>query len=177
MEMDNAIIRVRQYRDEDIPAMIEIWNAIVEEGIAFRQREPLNELTEKKFFNSQTACGVAIRLPDTDEEPENFGGTIVGLYILHPNNEGRCGHIANASYAVEQGYRGFHIGEMLVKDCLEQAKSRGFRLMQFNAVVESNTHARHLYERLGFIQLGVIPGGFLMMDGHYENICPYYREL
>ena len=42
---------------------------------------------------------------------------------------------------------------------------------------ESNIHARHLYERLGFTQLGTIPGGFRMKDGHYENICPYYHEL
>ena len=53
----------------------------------------------------------------------------------------------------------------------------GFRVLQFNAVVESNIHARHLYERLGFKQLGTIPGGFRMKDGHYENICPYYHEL
>ncbi|OUP03394.1 hypothetical protein B5F37_01315 [Drancourtella sp. An210] len=54
---------------------------------------------------------------------------------------------------------------------------RGFRVMQFNAVVSSNIHARHLYERVGFVPLGVIPGGFRMKDGHYEDICPYYRIL
>ena len=47
----------------------------------------------------------------------------------------------------------------------------------WNEVVESNIHARHLYERIGFTQLGVIPNGFHMKDGHYENICPYYIEL
>lgn len=50
-------------------------------------------------------------------------------------------------------------------------------MLQFNAVVASNIHARHLYERLGFTQLGVIPGGFRMKDGHYEDICPYYHVL
>jgi ribosomal protein S18 acetylase RimI-like enzyme len=64
-----------------------------------------------------------------------------------------------------------------VKDCLEQGRRIGFRILQFNAVVESNVHARHLYERLGFVPLGTIPGGFRMEDGHYENICPYYRVL
>ena len=102
---------------------------------------------------------------------------IVGLYILHPNNVGRCGHICNASYAVDSSCRGQHIGEKLVMDCIEQAKRLGFRVLQFNAVVESNIHARHLYERLGFKQLGMIPGGFRMKDGHFENICPYYIEL
>lgn len=49
--------------------------------------------------------------------------------------------------------------------------------MEFNAVVENNVHARHLYERLGFVRLGTIPGGFRMKAGSYQNICPYYHTL
>lgn len=90
---------------------------------------------------------------------------------------GRCGHICNASYAVAQDSRGLHIGEKLVLDCMEQARRLGFRILQFNAVVRSNIHARHLYERLGFQQLGTIPGGFRRKDGRYEDICPYYRTV
>lgn len=58
-----------------------------------------------------------------------------------------------------------------------QGKRLGFKILQFNAVVSSNSSARNLYERLGFKQLVVIPGGFLMKDGHYEDICPYYHLL
>ena len=154
--------------------MIRIWNEVVEEGIAFPQEELLDEQSGKAFFASQSACGVAVRrsgnAPDESEE-------ILGLYILHPNNVGRCGHIANASYAVASKSRGLHIGEKLVLDCKEQARRLGFRILQFNAVIETNIHARHLYERLGFVQLGAIPGGFRMPDGTYENICPYYTVL
>lgn len=122
--------------------------------------------TGAAFFEGQDYCGVA----DDD-------GEVVGLYILHPNNVGRCGHICNASYAVRRDQRGRHLGEALVNDCLVQAKKLGYRVLQFNAVVENNIHARHLYERLDFVQLGTVPGGFRMKDGHYENICPYYRTL
>ena len=73
--------------------------------------------------------------------------------------------------------QGLHIGEMLVLDSLKEAKRLGFKIMQFNAVVASNTHARHLYERLGFKQLGTIPCGFRLKNGGYEDICPYYTEL
>ena len=157
---------IRKFEDKDLSAMIAIWNEIVEEGIAFPQEEPLTSETGKAFFESQSYTGVA----DDD-------GKIVGLYILHPNNVGRCGHICNASYAVDSKVRGLHIGEKLVLDCMEQGAKLGYKVLQFNAVVESNTHARHLYERLGFKQLGTIPGGFRMKDGHYENICPYYHTL
>ena len=59
----------------------------------------------------------------------------------------------------------------------KKGKELGFRVLQFNAVVESNIHARHLYERTGFKQLGTIPNGFRMKDGSYANICPYFIEL
>ena len=59
----------------------------------------------------------------------------------------------------------------------EGAKELGFRILQFNAVVATNQAALKLYARLGFVQLGVIPGGFLMKDGHYEDIILLYIEL
>lgn len=159
-------MQIRKYEDCDIPQMITIWNGIVDDGIAFPQEELLDEISGKHFFESQSYTGVAVRKD-----------AVLGLYILHPNNIGRCGHICNASYAVSSAVRGEHIGEKLVNDSLAKARELGFRILQFNAVVESNIHARHLYERLGFIQLGIIPGGFRMKDGHYENICPYYHLL
>lgn len=161
-------IIIREYKEKDLPEMIRIWNEVVEDGVAFPQEECLDEITGKEFFSGQTYSAVA---EDTDT------GTIYGLYILHPNNVGRCGHICNASYAVSRDSRGIHIGEKLVSDCLVQGRKCGYGVLQFNAVVATNTHARHLYERLGFKQLGVIPKGFRMKDGHYEDICPYYHEL
>ena len=158
---------IRKYEKDDISQMINLWNEVVEDGIAFPQEEFLTGETGAEFFALQSYCGVAV----------DDNGEVVGLYILHPNNVGRCGHICNASYAVSSKCRGQHIGEKLVLDCIAQAKEIGFKILQFNAVVESNIHARHLYVRISFTQLGVIPRGFRMKDGHFENICPYYIEL
>lgn len=159
-------MKIRKYNEADLPAMIRIWNQVVEEGAAFPQEECLDEESGTEFFAVQSYCGVA-------EEQ----GAIVGLYILHPNYAGRLGSISNASYAVDPACRGKHIGEKLVLDCLAQAKHLGFTILQFNAVVENNIHARHLYERLGFIQIGTLPRAFRMKDGSFENICLYYHAL
>lgn len=161
-------ITIRSYSEADLPAMVSIWNEVVEDGAAFPQEEYLNVENGSEFFAAQTYTAVA---EDTDS------GEVVGLYILHPNNVGRCGHIANASYAVSRKTRGVHIGEKLVSDCLAQGSAHGFKVLQFNAVVANNTHARHLYSRLGFVQVGCIPSGFRMKDGHFEDIYVYYHTL
>lgn len=160
-------VSIVQYNNEDLPQMIRIWNDIVQEGISFPEEQILNPHSGKSFFGAQTYCAVA----------KNNYGDVLGLYILHPNNVGRCGHICNASYAVNKDSRGHHIGEKLVIDSLKHAKHLGFRILQFNAVVESNVYARHLYEKLGFVQLGTIPEGFRMKDGTFANTCSYYHKL
>lgn len=157
---------IRQFEDRDIERAREIWNEIVRDGVAFPQLEELDTQSGLDFFHSQSFTGVC---------QEN--GELLGLYILHPNNLGRCGHICNASYAVASRARGRGVGEALVLHCLKTAKELGFRIMQFNAVVSNNTTALRLYAKLGFTQLGVIPGGFLMKDGSYQDIIPHYKEL
>lgn len=159
-------VAVRAYGPGDLPEMAAIWNAVVEGGMAFPQEEPLTPGEAEGFFGSQSHCGVAV-----------LDGRVVGLYILHPNNVGRCGHICNASYCVARGMGNKGIGSMLVRDSLSVAKSLGFRVMQFNAVVQENASAIHLYEKEGFRRLGMIPGGFRASDGEYHTIILFYHEL
>ncbi len=161
------MVTVREYLPSDLRGMMDIWNEVVEKGEAFPQENELDLDGAAAFFGSQSLSGVAV-----DES-----GAIVGLYILHPNNIGRCGHIANASYAVKSSCRGQHIGEALVKHCLEMCKELSFGILQFNAVVATNEAALKLYKKLGFTQLGVIPNGFRTKDGSYRDIIPHYIEI
>ena len=161
-------INIREYMAADAKSASEIWNQVVDDGVAFPQEEVLTPESGDAFFKEQTYTGIA-------ENAES--GEVVGLYILHPNNIGRCGHICNASYAVKSTQRGKHIGEILVTDCLKKAKEIGYGVLQFNAVVATNQYALKLYKKLGFVQLGVIPNGFRMKDGTYEDIIPHYHTL
>ena len=159
-------MEVIPYDKKFVGDAINIWNEIVREGIAFPQEDELDEMSGDEFFNAQSFTGLAVD-----------GGEILALYILHPNNVGRCSHICNASYAVRSDLRGRHIGEFIVKDCIAKARDLGFRILQFNAVVASNIHARHLYQRLGFKELGIIPGGFRMPNGSFADIVPQFISL
>ena len=84
-------VLVRKFDKKDIRDAILIWNQLVEDGVAFPQTELLDESSGMRFFEEQTFTGIAC---------EAGSDKIVGLYILHPNNVGRCGHLySNASYA------------------------------------------------------------------------------
>ncbi|MFI3227381.1 MAG: GNAT family N-acetyltransferase [Clostridia bacterium] len=161
-------IKIREFEPDDLDFAIEIWNQVVIDGMAFPQTDLLDKTTGFELFTSQSYTGIAI---DTASD------TVVGLYILHPNNVGRCGHICNASYAVKRNLRGNNIGEKLVSHCLIQAKILNFSILQFNAVVANNHVALNLYKKLGFTRLGTIPKGFLTIDGVFEDIVPHYIEL
>ncbi|MFA9381876.1 MAG: N-acetyltransferase family protein [Acetanaerobacterium sp.] len=159
-------ITLREYMQADIVQITGIWNAVVRAADAFPQTEPMTEEQARAFFAEQSYTGVVAN------ESE-----VLGMYILHPNNIGRCGHIANASFAVKSGCTGRGIGELLVRDCIRMSAFLGFKILQFNAVVATNTAAIHLYEKLGFQRLGRVPNGFLLADGEYADIILFYISL
>ncbi len=114
---------LRPITREDLHDAAVIWNSIVAEGRSFHGGGILSDEEAWAMFEAQTATVCAVD-----------GDKVVGVYILHPNNIGRCGHIANASYAARADKRGCGVGWALVMDCIAQARAHGFRGLQFNAV-------------------------------------------
>lgn len=155
-------MEIIKYNKKYLEEAINIWNNIIEDGIYFPQIDVLKDLEEAdKYFSSQDYTGLAI-----EEEK------VYGVYILHPNNIGRCGHICNASYAVDKNIRGKGVGEALVRDCIKQGAKLGYKILQFNAVVLSNEAAHRLYNKIG-----VVKKGYLNKNNEYEDIVLYYIDL
>lgn len=152
-------ISFRAYKKDDIGLLKDIWNVILVDGVAF----PGENLYEEKDFENMLEEQSAVTCILVDNK-------VVGYYILHPNNIGRCSHIANASYAISKEYRGKKLAEQLVQKSIEQARELGFRGMQLNAVVAENTAAIHTYQKARFEIVGTIPKGFRLKDGVYSDI-------
>lgn len=161
-------IEIRPYQKKDIPSMTRIWNEAVAEGIHLTQCESFTEKEAAEFFREQTCTCIA---------SDRSTGVIVGIYILHPDAEGRRSHIANASCVVWSLMRHKGIGRQLVLHSLKQAKKSGFRILQLSSVVSTDTPARRLYTSLGFKEIGVLPEGYKTDSGKFLDIVSYYREL
>ena len=102
---------------------------------------------------------------------------VVGMYKLVPNQPGLGSHVANASFMVAPGSSGKGAGRQMGLHCLDEARRRGFRAMQFNFVVSTNARAVALWQSLGFAIVGTLPGAFRHRDLGYVDAYVMYRPL
>lgn len=104
-------------------------------------------------------------------------GRVVGTYMMKPNQLGLGNHVANGSFMVPEAERGRGRGRAMGEHALKEAKRLGYRAMQFNMVVATNTPAIRLWESLGFHIAGTLPGAFRLKDRHLTDAHIMYRKL
>ena len=161
------MIKIRPATDADHDAIWKIFHEIVAAGdtYAFDPRMSREEALAY-WFRSSTRTYVA----------EEDGG-VVGTYILRPNQSGPGSHVANAAFMVARDAEGAGVGRRMAEHCLTEARRMGFRGMQFNFVVSTNTRAIHLWNQLGFKIVGTLPGAFRHPQKGYVDVYVMYRSL
>lgn len=104
-------------------------------------------------------------------------GAIVGTYFLRGNQRGGGAHVANCGYVTADAAQGRGIAQAMCLHSLARAKERGFRAMQFNFVVSTNTRAVELWKRLGFEVVGRLPGAFQHPELGFVDALVMYKTL
>jgi len=104
-------------------------------------------------------------------------GAILGTYFLRANQRGGGAHVANCGYVTATAAEGRGIARAMCRHSLERAKERGFRAMQFNYVVSSNTRAVELWKGLGFEVVGCLPGAFEHPDLGFVDALVMYKQI
>jgi len=147
---DIAPPSIRRATDADWPAIWSIFAAVVAAGDTYTYAPDTPEAEARRLWMGP---GVTTYVAEAD-------GEIVGTYVLKPNQPGLGAHVANAGYMVRPDCFGRGIGWAMGEHSLSEARELGFRAMQFNAVVSTNTRAIALWRRLGFVIVGTVPGAF-----------------
>lgn len=104
-------------------------------------------------------------------------GRIVGTYHLKPNQPLLGAHVGNGAYMVDPAARGLGVGQRMGEHSLIEARRLGFRAIQFNFVVSTNTSAVRLWQRLGFRIVGTLPGAFRHPTSGFVEAFVMFREL
>lgn len=167
MPADNDELVIRAATAQDADAAWNIFQAVVATGDSYA-------------FTSDTTRDHFLQLwmqPPVKAFVALLGGRVAGSYMLKPVQPGRGAHIANAAYMTAPEFRGRGIGEALGRHSLVQALALGYRGMQFNFVISTNTAAVRLWQKLGFEIIGTIPGAFAHAALGDVDVHVMYRTL
>jgi L-amino acid N-acyltransferase YncA len=158
---------VREAREEDWPSIWPIVEEVVRAADTFSYDPAMTEAEARQtWLRAPERVVVAVR-----------DDVVVGTATMYPNRPGPGSHIASGSIMVDRALRGTGAGRALVEDMIDWARRQGYAAIQFNAVVDTNAGAVHLYESLGFVTLGVAPGAFRHPELGDVGLRIMWREL
>ncbi|MBW4079416.1 MAG: GNAT family N-acetyltransferase [Acidobacteria bacterium] len=161
-------MEIREAHDEDWPKIYPIFRAVVEEGKTYAFPENLS-LEEARPWWMEKSPAVTVVASE--------GDIVLGSAKMGPNRPGRGSHIATASFMVNPARQGKGVGTALGNYAIEWARVRGYRGMQFNAVVETNEPAVHLWKKLGFEVLTTVPEAFGHPEYGFVGLHVMYRNF
>jgi GNAT superfamily N-acetyltransferase len=159
---------IRPAHDGDWPLIHPFFASIVAAGATYAFPERLTLEAARPWWMEQPP-GVTVVAVD--------GDTVLGSAKMGPNRPGRGAHVATASFMVDPEHRGRGVGRALGEYAVEWARSAGYRSMQFNAVVETNTAAVSLWKALGFEVLGTVPEAFDHRQHGLVGLHVMFRRL
>lgn len=160
---------IREVTAEDWPAIWPFLHDIVAAGETYTLPVDLGEEEGRAMWLLTPPGRTVVAVDDA--------GTVLGTAKMNPNHRGPASHIAGASFMVDPAHAGLGVGRALGEHVLDWARAEGYRGMQFNAVVETNTRAVGLWRSLGFEVLGTLPEGFLHPTKGYVGLHIMYRRL
>ncbi|MTE22311.1 GNAT family N-acetyltransferase [Streptomyces sp. TRM43335] len=160
---------IREAGVDDWPAIWPFFHTIVAAGETFTYPTDLDEEQGRDWWLLPAPNRTVVAVDDS--------GAVLGTAKMNRNHMGNASHIASASYMVDPAHSGRGVGRELCEYTLEWARSAGYRAIQFNAVVETNTRAVGLYKSLGFEVLGTLPEGFRHPTRGYVGLHIMHRAL
>jgi GNAT superfamily N-acetyltransferase len=161
-------VDIRPADDADWPVIYPIFAAIVAAGETYAYPDGLTEAAARPLW-MEVPPGRTVVAVD--------GQAVLGSAKMGPNRPGRGAHVATASFLVDPACQGRGVGRALGEHVLAWARAAGYRGMQFNAVVETNTAAVHLWRSLGFEVIGTVPEAFDHPGHGLVGLHVMYRRL
>ena len=162
------MIKIRLFEEGDWPEVWQIIKPVFRAGETYAfPRDISEEEAHKAWILTPKLTYVAVAQDDS----------IVGTYYIKPNQPGQGNHICNCGYIVSENARGQGIASMMCEHSQLEAVAQGFRAMQYNLVVSTNTGAVRLWKKLGFDVIGTIPEAFHHPTHGYVDAFVMYKRL
>lgn len=160
-------MQIRPATQDDIPAVLDIVAPILRAGDTYAIDTDMTDDDVIAYWMGKDKVTLV-----AEED-----GAVVGTYYIRQNQGGGGSHVCNCGYMTAPVASGRGIARRMCEDSLLRAKDLGYRAMQFNFVIASNTAAVHLWPQLGFEIVGRLPGAFMHPTLGETDALVMYRKL
>jgi GNAT superfamily N-acetyltransferase len=161
-------VQIRDATEDDWPHIYPFYSQIMDEGRTYASPAGQSLEEARPAWMEPPPGHVVVAVTD---------GVIVGSAKMGPNRPGRGAHVGTASFIVDPRARARGVGRALAEYVIGWHRDRGFRGIQFNAVVEVNQPAVHLWKTLGWGVIGTVPEAFDHPDDGLVGLHVMYRRL
>lgn len=158
---------IRPAVDADWPAILAIVKPVLAAGETYAIDRDLDDAGVRAYW----------MMPAHEVFVAEGDGAILGTYYIMHNQRGGGAHVANCGYMTAPAAQGKGVARAMCEHSMARARERGFRAMQFNHVVSSNTRAVALWQKLGFEIVGTLPGAFHHPAQGYVDSYVMFRSL
>jgi AcrR family transcriptional regulator/GNAT superfamily N-acetyltransferase len=104
-------------------------------------------------------------------------GLVVAAARTGPIRAGQGSHVGTASFMVSEKARGRGVGRAMGEHVVRWFRTSGYRAVQLEAVVSTNTFAVRLWHSLGFRTVGLVPAAFRLPGGEYADLHVMHLSL
>ena len=162
------MLTVREYTSGDWPALWAIMEPVFRAGETYAFDPAITKAEAQRVWIEETAA-TYVAVDET--------GMLLGTYYIKPNQPGLGAHVCNCGYIVAAAARGQGIASRLCEHSQDEARRLGFRAMQFNLVISTNTRAVRLWQAMGFAIVGRLPGAFQHPRHGYVDALVLFQTL
>ena len=159
---------IRRYRESDWPAVWSLLRVTFEAGDTYAFSPDSEEADIHAAWVGAPSATYVACAPD---------GTVLGTYLLKPNQPGLGSHVCNCGYVVASGAQGQGIASAMCEHSQREAVAMGFLAMQFNLVVSTNERAVRLWRSLGFLVVGTLPLAFRHQRLGFVDAFVMFKQL
>ena len=164
----NANVNIRLISEADWQAVWEIMEPVIRAGDTYPYATEMTIEGARQMW---------IDIPEAAYVAEDADGNILGTYYIKPNQPTLGSHVANCGYMVAESARGRGIATQMCQHSQEEAVRMGYRAMQYNLVVKTNEASVHLWQNMGFTNVGTLPGAFEHAELGFVDAYVMYKQL
>ncbi|HMF31953.1 MAG TPA: GNAT family N-acetyltransferase [Candidatus Lokiarchaeia archaeon] len=165
---DGQTIHLRHFEGRDVDGIWDNFGEVIEEGLTLPIFSKVDSDTERRAWYHEFLIQGQLCLIAEDSLGEK-GRHVVGQCTIENSEWDAAKHVGILGIIVRSDFRNKGVGAHLIAFSKEESRKIGKEKLNLS-VFANNASGIHLYEKLGFVEVGRRPKQFFMNGAYVDEV-------